>query len=545
MLGDHRALLETGFGLANPPASKALATCLCSVFDCSPWTTGALFFTVDDAKTWQVREAVYRAMLDAVDEGMLPVFVGADKAYMSAAHWDLRGYPLTRTAALREVEYLTSLVRYRSGTFEVAVKNWPRTADLRAYAEQKILGDPRIAAAGFVRQAWMDDFVKSQTREVRRLCAGPNHLAPPACLNALWARVLHIRIWARRPRDSSHAHGLWQRWRDFIIATGIKKIPVTLFGLEDLIKAGDLVATPVEAPIGDMFVPRQREIAAAAGLVAPAEKVKQADIVSRLRQHGIMRGTATLDQLRVKAMQRVPEVRRGVHRHLDKTYRAAGRDFRAAFFFPEDLQIDRDDQTVTIPLLSVWDHPHAVKNMRCSSAKAVKRAGAQPAAAVPGAAAPAAGAAAPAADDGGDDDVQEVDLFGEDETLDDGEDEEEDAPAGGSGSLALLVGRATAAVISQPGQTIMHEKTLDPNHDPQHVPTAEDMFSHAAADEMLRLGGHARAAAWVRAVASEYESYDRRGFSPVARWQARDRLDALIIDLHESLGWDPEGHNVG
>ena len=69
MLGDHRALLETGFGLANPPASKALATCLCSVFDCSPWTTGALFFTVDDAKTWQVREAVYRAMLDAVDEG--------------------------------------------------------------------------------------------------------------------------------------------------------------------------------------------------------------------------------------------------------------------------------------------------------------------------------------------------------------------------------------------------------------------------------------------------------------------------------------------
>jgi outer membrane murein-binding lipoprotein Lpp len=182
MLDDQKGLLETGFGLANAPASKVLATCLCSVFDCSPWTTGALFFTVDDAKTWQIREAVYRAILSAIDVGMYPALIGADKAYMSAAHWDLRGFPLTRTAALKEVEYLTSVIRWQSGNYDVSVQCWPRTDDLRDYAEE-ILRDPRAAADGFVRQPWMDEFVERQTREVGRACLGCT-LATPLSLGS-------------------------------------------------------------------------------------------------------------------------------------------------------------------------------------------------------------------------------------------------------------------------------------------------------------------------------------------------------------------------
>ena len=124
---------------------------------------------------------------------------GADKAYMAAAHWDQLGYPLTRTAALREVEYLTSLMRMRGGIHEVLVKNWPRTNDLKAYAEQVILRNPHAAAHGHGRQDWMDDFVASQTREVRarlpKVCARAV-LAVVACVHAclLSLPLVHVCV---------------------------------------------------------------------------------------------------------------------------------------------------------------------------------------------------------------------------------------------------------------------------------------------------------------------------------------------------------------
>ena len=66
--------------------------CLASVLECSEWTVGSIAFTVDEAKVWQIREAVLRGQRDAYERGMIPIFVGADKAYSNAAHWDLEGF---------------------------------------------------------------------------------------------------------------------------------------------------------------------------------------------------------------------------------------------------------------------------------------------------------------------------------------------------------------------------------------------------------------------------------------------------------------------
>ena len=343
---------------------------------------------------------------------------------------------------------------------------------------------------------------------------------------------------------------------------------VWLIGAEELVRLKHMDPPPATWPIEDMKLPRQKQIAEEANLIARGEKgLKGPDIVARLVAAGITRGSvASTSQLRVAALSRMPGLRRGVHRYVSEKYKAAGRDFAAAFFFPEDLMVDPDDPTRTVPLLSVWDHPHAIKNHMCSSAKAVKRAGVGGGTGGgsggggcggggggggggrgggSGRGGGGGGSGGGGGDGNGDDDVQEVDLFGEDEVVGDagdGElvDEAEEAQTVSSGSLALQVGQAAAAVVAQPGQTIMHKDILELK-DPQHVPTAEDMFSHRAAAEYRRLGGHDRAAAWTSAVACEYDSYERRGFSPAERWKPRDLLDGMIVDLHESLRWDPEG----
>ena len=111
--------------------------------------------------------------------------------------------------------------------------------------------------------------------------------------------------------------------------------------------------------------------------------------------------------------------------------------------------------------------------------------------------------------------MQEVDLFCEDEVVGDagdGElvDEAEEAQTVSSGSLALQVGQAAAAVVAQPGQTIMHKDILELK-DPQHVPTAEDMFSHRAAAEYRRLGGPQRRITPRRVRSSGIGSLSKRG----------------------------------
>ena len=55
-------LLEKMFGLANVPASKLLAVCYTNLFQCDAWGMGSAYFTCDEAKTWQMREAVVRSM---------------------------------------------------------------------------------------------------------------------------------------------------------------------------------------------------------------------------------------------------------------------------------------------------------------------------------------------------------------------------------------------------------------------------------------------------------------------------------------------------
>lgn len=124
-------LLDKAFSLANKPCSKALAMMMASVMDVAESCLGALYFTCDEANTWQMREAVHRCARSAYERGMVPLFVGADKAYMGAAHWDLDGYAKTRTAAKREVEFLTALLQRKTGLVSAPVKHWPRTRDLR------------------------------------------------------------------------------------------------------------------------------------------------------------------------------------------------------------------------------------------------------------------------------------------------------------------------------------------------------------------------------------------------------------------------------
>ena len=86
--------------------AQALACIATSPFEFQSWGVVSLTFTVDDAKTWQIREVVHRTARELYTKQQLtPVFVTADKAFIAAAHWDLHGYPTTRTAALREVEY--------------------------------------------------------------------------------------------------------------------------------------------------------------------------------------------------------------------------------------------------------------------------------------------------------------------------------------------------------------------------------------------------------------------------------------------------------
>ena len=177
-------LLGPAFDLANSPASKVLAMVTCSVLNCDQWGVGATYYTADEATTWQMREAVLRTFILSYEKlGLIPVFVGADKAYYLASHWDLEGYAKTRTAALKEVEYMSRITPHKGGYYDVQVKNWPRTADLQAAAEA-CLAHPAAVANGVVRQPWMDDFVMSKTREVRGepRAASPLPRGPPSLI---------------------------------------------------------------------------------------------------------------------------------------------------------------------------------------------------------------------------------------------------------------------------------------------------------------------------------------------------------------------------
>ena len=71
------------------------------------------------------------------------------------------------------------------------------------------------------------------------------------------------------------------------------------------------------------------------------------------------------------------------------------------------------------------------------------------------------------------------------------ETEQESGGTADEGTLAYKVHMATRALIDK-GVAGLHARTLDANHDPQHVPTAAAMHSHHASDEMAKMGGHAK-----------------------------------------------------
>ena len=61
LTSDLNDLLVRAFELANVAASKALAVCATSIFDCASSVVASLFFTCDEGKCWQLQEAVYRS----------------------------------------------------------------------------------------------------------------------------------------------------------------------------------------------------------------------------------------------------------------------------------------------------------------------------------------------------------------------------------------------------------------------------------------------------------------------------------------------------
>eukprot|EP00966_Prymnesium_polylepis_P305052 7048687-Prymnesium_polylepis.1 len=116
---------------------------------------------------------------------------------------------------------------------KISVANWPRTAMLREAAEL-IMQLPGAAENGHGPQPWMDDPVKAATRE---------------------------------------------RWRDFILAAGLKKIDVEVPTVQTLQAAPHFDLEPgamVDVPISSMLATRQKEIAASFGLVQPGEKINRA-----------------------------------------------------------------------------------------------------------------------------------------------------------------------------------------------------------------------------------------------------------------------------
>lgn len=489
LLDVSRALLETGFGLAHTAASKALALCFTSPFECHAWGVGSLAFTVDEAKTWQIREVVHRAMVDSYrDNRMIPVFVGADKAYMSATTFDAAGFARTATAAKREVEYMTTLVTQSGGVREVSVSQWPRTADVKAWAEG-LLAHPQAVAAGITRQAWMNDPNRAATRE---------------------------------------------RWRDFLLSANVKKLRVWCPGRETLEQEGWLdrsarASAPV--PLNGLLKPGLERLARDTPRLLNTRKKEKAEGLSatelkrRLIDKGVTHShSVLLSELTAVCLRKETAVRQAMHRRIDKAYRECGRDFRYAHSYPEYVDVE---EGLAVPVVNVWDDPHGLKNARMASANDSKRTA-------------RAGAAATAEAAAGGEEDGEGQLFDDDQTLEDAQDE-----MGGQGleanegTLAHAVALAAQAVIAVKEQSFIHSRTMDPSHDPQHVPTAVALFSHATAEEMRRLG-HIRAADWVHKVASRYLATDKRGFTPAERWVAWADHDRAIYELDASLRLDPD-----
>ena len=485
MAGTAKRLLSDSFDLAHVATSKALAVCDHSIFESSPWTVSTLNFTTDTTPIWRIREMVLRCIQQTYAEAtnerdrLITVTVGADKAYSSATQWDLAGYPLTCSAAKREVEYLTKVTPATTGMVEVKVAQWPRTAMLRAKAEQ-LLQLPAAAAAGVIREPWMTDVVESLSRE---------------------------------------------RWRDWLLAQGIVKLKVKIVGIDEYMRRG-LIPPSAEAraPLSGVKVDVVRQLARKHGIWDGTEKVLKTQLQARLKAIGVTHGVVRLSDLSLPQQRRQPVVRSAVHQLMDEAYRAAGRDFDAAFSYPEDLPMS-DGQTR--PLLIVWDDAHGMKNARMAEAHAVTRAAAAPTPARPTEVADAL-----------EEREEDAVLFDEDDSLGRVTAVREEELVGSVGSMAYKVGMAALAVIEQPDQQLIHKRSMDPKFEPQHVPTAIAVHSHATAARMRQLH-HVEAADFDHMLASQHESIDRRGFSATARWAVWNNTTLVIRGLDPSLQWNP------
>jgi hypothetical protein len=490
LLSDLKKLLPQGLKLSTVPASKVLAVINSSIFDISEHAVAALYFTADDAKTWQIREAVIRTMKDSYQRGFVPLMVAADKAYTGAAHWDLQGFAKTRTAALREVEFFMKLVDKRGGYRKVSVQQWPRTGDLMQ-AALAVLRDPRAQRRGITTERWMNDEIKVQVREY---------------------------------------------WRNFLIEAGVTHIEVWVIGVDELVRDRYIdTGVEVQAAIKDILAFRCKELAEEKGLCLPGAKISAAECKEKLKGAGIDNADVELNALTLGCLRRQPQVRRGVHRWLHGVYCGLGRDFSKAFSYPEDVELAPG---VRVPLLLVWDKPHAIKNARCASANAVGRRDKEKRGTTAPQPPPAPATQATVATGAEDDPV----LFDEDENAEDSlVNDDAMPPPQDTSTLAYKVGIAAEEILKKKIDTPLLPGTMDPTVDAQSVPIAEGLYNFAtvaAMRDQCTTEGHIAAAEWVEVMAAEYVATEGRGPSPVARWDVWQRTDDFIRALHPSFEWD-------
>eukprot|EP00966_Prymnesium_polylepis_P329980 7385657-Prymnesium_polylepis.2 len=124
-----------------------------------------------------------------------------------------------------------------------------------------------------------------------------------------------------------------ERWRDFVLSAGFKKIGVEVPGIDTLITKGVLEGDIVvdNVPLNSIMASRVFEIAIEKAVIsAPARGTRKPGIKAvkeQLRANGISTGSARLSELAVARLRQVPQVRRAVWRLLDRVYRERGRDF--------------------------------------------------------------------------------------------------------------------------------------------------------------------------------------------------------------------------
>ena len=367
-------LVRRAFDLAHVPATKVLAMCTTSIFDAKPWAVVSVFWTHDTTTAWEQKEMVMRtassmfytlnapgnvasrnrllAMQAQPSQDdrerprqLVPVVIGADKAYFSTGDYDEDGFALNRWALYKEVELFVSKASLDGGDAKVSLKKWKKLSHFQEAAYSLMQQSNRAT------EPWMSD------------------------------------AWLSKSVD---------RWRDFLVRHGYSQLEVYFLGLRDLQKDGLIdpdtlrVKVRVDKVLKEGFYFALIEHS----LVRLTDKPpKVQDAISMLARAGVSTthpGGTTLLEVRLKHVQKdelrnLPEVRNAYLRYFISFYKTCfARDFSMAYSYPSFYQLavakedddggdadlaeadsaEADLEPPCAPMWLTFDPPHACKNGR-------------------------------------------------------------------------------------------------------------------------------------------------------------------------------------